>query len=155
MIKEISKSKLFKAKEIHVGSKPTSSGTAEGTLDDPVKLLAMGLEMDIDKFRELELIGIKNENIQILKPNKLTPSENGLLILAASEFGLHRKSLPYEEWKELCEASNIKSKTTFGKIANNAKNYKHIDKKKYETEQVMVLTSIGINVLKKALDKMT
>ncbi len=154
MIQGISKSKSFKAKIIEsLPPPPAPPSVGDSTMDDPIKLIALGLEMDADSLRKLEMIGIKNENIQILKPTKLESSESCLLILAASEFGLCRQSLPYDEWKGPCEANDIKSKTTFNKIANNHKTYGNIDKRKFTSSRELVLTSKGVKFIKKALEK--
>ncbi len=151
LVEEIQKSKNFNVERIV--EKPTQkpqSTSGVPVAEDEVTMIETGL--DVSSGRVRDILGIRNENIQILRPGKLEASENGLLILAANEFGLRRQGLPYDEWKELCEANNIKSKTTFSKIALNHKNYGNIDKKKYMNSKELVLTPKGINTLKKALE---
>lgn len=153
IINEISKSKLITAETSIVKEKTTPQFPEKAEVN-PIQLLAMKLGVDENAFEKLKIISIKNETAQILKPSLLKPSENCYLLLAASEFVLHRESLPYDEWKLLCEASNIKSKTPFVHIVKNAKNYGHIDKKLYESSRQVTLSPRGVEVITKALQNL-
>lgn len=153
IIHEISKSKSFKAKP--TDNKPTSIHQTESKneSENSIKLLAMKLDVDPDKFENLKIIGIKGEAIQLLKPSKLKPSESCYLLIAVNEFVLGKLAIQYDELKEMCELNGIRSKTPFYQIIDNAKRYGHIDKKKYDNAKEVVLQSKGLDLLRSALNK--
>lgn len=153
IIHEISKSKSFKVKP--TDEKPVSVHHSELKIEveNPIKILAMKLDVDPDKFENLKIIGIKGEAIQLLKPSKLKPSESCYLLIAANEFVLGKLAIQYDELKEMCELNGIRSKTPFYQIIDNAKRYGHIDKKKYDNAKEVVLQSKGLDLLRSALNK--
>ena len=154
IIHEISKSKSFTPQIIQkISSDPSPNKQIDDTIENPVKLLAMKLDIDTEKFENLKIIGVKGEAIQILKPTKLKPSESCYLLIAANEYVLGKPSIPYDELKELCELNSIRSKTPFYQLIDNAKRYGHIDKKKYDNSREVVLQSKGLDLLRSALNK--
>ena len=133
---------------------PPPSPTLENdSTIDPLSLFATQLELDPASLKDSKLISITNQTAQILKPTALSSTESCYLLLAAYEYALGKSSITYEEWKEICEASKIKSKMPFHKIANNAKNYGHINKKSYDTSKEIILDPKGLELIKKAISK--
>jgi len=152
-IQKLAKSKTITLKEISQKEKEVSSKNQPIEEEsNPVTQFANRLELDEKKFNDLKLVAIKGGDIQILIPTKLGLMENTLLLLALSEYGVSRPSLPYEEWKELFVSSNLKSKSPYHKIINNGVNAKYIDKKKYNENKELVLTGKGVEEIKKALN---
>jgi len=58
-----------------------------------------------------------------------------MLILAIKDLLMNEKPLPYDDWKELCDANGIKSKTPFYKVAANAKRGGYLDKSKHANKE--------------------
>lgn len=69
------------------------------------------------------------------------------------DLALGQKSLPYDEWKTICEISGIKSKTPWYQVAINYTNNGHIEKGKYKNGKMMEITSKGESIVRKALEK--
>jgi len=152
IIKEIEKSKKFTPDVIE--SIPPTPGPVIGELgDDPLALFATQLEVDYNDLKKSKLISIKNQTAQILKPTAISPAESCYLLLAANEYALGKPSLPYDEWKELCDASKIKSKTPFYKLVDNAKRNGHINKKAYDKSKDVILEPRGLETVKNAVSK--
>lgn len=146
LIGEISKSKSFPL--------VTISGKKEGfEVDNKVELFAKRIDVDPEKLVKSELIGIKNDDVQIIKSSKFVPSEAGLLILSMKDLALGQKSTSYEEWRALCEASGMKSRTPWYQVATNYSILNQIEKSKYKSSKEMEITSKGEKIVKKALEK--
>ncbi len=152
-IAEISKSKTFEAKPVNAEIKTPPVILSPLPQESPVRSFAEKIEVDPDAFEKLKLIAIKNDAVQLLKPTKLKPTESCYLLLAVNEFALGKQSMQFEDWRELCQASNIKSPTPIYKIASNAKNAGHIDKKKYTNTRELVLSPKGVEIVRKAIEK--
>jgi len=153
IILEISKSSKFKAESIIQKTPEKIEKVPQEILDKPIALFAERLGVDPDKLEKSGLLGIKDESIQIIKVNKLTPVIASLLILAVKDLLFNQKPIPYTEWKDLCEANGIRSNSPLYMIANNAKNFGYINKEKYNTAKEMLLIPKGIKVVKKAVEK--
>lgn len=152
-INEISKSKAFVAKPVRMETKTPPTTPPLDLSENPVRSFAEKIGVDPDAFEKLKLIAIKNDDVQLLKPTKLKPSESGYLLLAVNEFALGKQSMQFEDWRDLCQASNIKSTTPIYKIALNAKDNGHIDKKRYSSTREMILSPKGVEVVKKAIER--
>lgn len=152
IITEIGKSKKF-IPDVVQSVPPIPKPTGGELGDDPLALFATQLDVDYDEFKKSKLISIKNQTAQILKPTALTPSESCYLLLAAAEYALGKSSISYEDWKELCDASKIKSKMPFYKFVNNAKNYGQINKKSYDSSKEIILEPKGLETVKNAVSK--
>lgn len=152
IIENIEKSKKF-TPEIIERAPPVPQPRGGEPVDDPLVLFATQLEVDYNDLKKSKLISIKNQTAQILKPTALTPAESCYLLLAASEYALGKSSLSYDDWKELCEASKIKSKTPFYQVVDNAKRYGHINKKSYDKSREAILEPRGLETVKKAVSK--
>ena len=109
IIKEIEKSEKFSPEFIE-SKPPMPHPIGRESTDDPLSLLATELGVDYNELKQSKLLSIKNQTAQILKSTALSSSESCYLLLAANEYGLRKPSLTYEDWKELCDASKIKSK---------------------------------------------
>ena len=120
-------------------------------VETPVKLFALKLGIDADKFEKSKLIGIRDKDIQIIKTSQISPLEAGMLILAIKDLSMNEKPLPYDDWKELCDANGIKSKTPFYKLAGNAKGRGYLDKSKHANKELL-LTPKGIEFVKNAVE---
>lgn len=156
LIDQISKSKSFSPKTLRIITEkktetPQPRVTAEG--DNPVRVFADKIGIDPDKFQSSNLVAVKNDSVQLLKPTVLEPSRSCLLLLAISEFVLSRPHLSYDEWKDLCETSKIKSNTPFHKIVNNVKSAGYINAKKYDNSKEILLEPKGVEIVKKTLEK--
>jgi len=153
LIQEITKSKSFPLETIVKKEKPATQTTPKIESDNKMELFAKRFDVDADKLIKSDLIGIKNDDVQIIRSTKFAPSEVGLLILSMKDHGLGQKSVPYEEWKVICEATGIKSKTPWYQVATNYSNLNQIEKNKYKNSKMMVITLKGEKIVKKALER--
>jgi hypothetical protein len=158
VIEEINKSKSFKPVSIitqkdKVRIPPSQFVTQKIEPEDKISFFAKKIGVDPEKLIGSELIGIKNDDVQIIKTTKLKPNEAGLLILSIKDLVFGQKSIPYEEWKSLCEASSIKSNTPFYMLASNYTLTKAIDKSKYKNSKELAINSKGEKVVKDALER--
>lgn len=160
IIDQLSKSKYFSEKNLSVlerkvqPEKISPPGQTLSILENPVKLFATRLEVEPEEFEKLNLIAIKEDDIQILKTTKLGINENTLLLLALNEYVLNYPSTSFDDWKAMFESSNIKTKTPHHKIINNCIALKYIDKKKYTESRMLVLTAKGLETVKKSIKKL-
>lgn len=154
IINQISKSKQFKATPIKDESQ-TQPPIITSSDEDPVSIFATKIGVNPDDFVKSKLIAIKNDDVQILKPTKITARNGGMLLLAINEYVFNNTTTPYKEWKELCEVSNLKSKTPIYQIAGDIKNGGYIDKKTYDNtpKKEMKLTPKAIEVIRKFIEK--
>lgn len=159
VIGQLSKSKFFSEKNLSIievkehQEKIPPPSQKSSNLENPVRLFATRLEIDPDDFEKLSLIAIKGDGIQILKTTKLGFNENALLLLALNEYVLNQTSTSYDDWKDMFESSNIKTKTPYHKIINNCIAAHYIDKKKYSDSRELVLTAKGFDTVKKSIKK--
>lgn len=130
------------------GLLPPSSTGVENT----VEMFALRINVDGDALVNSKLIGIKDQNVQIIKVTQISPFEAAMLILAVKDLLMNEKPLPYEDWKEISEANGIKSKTPFYKLAGNAKDRGYIDKGKHANKEIL-LTPKGIDFVQKSITK--
>lgn len=159
IIEEINKSKSFKPvsmtvqKNLGIPITTSPPSPKEFEQENKVEFFAKKIGVDPTKLVTSELIGIKNDDVQIIKTTKLKPAEAGLLILSIKDLVFGQKSIPYDEWKMLCEASSIKSNTPFYVLANNYTLTKTIDKSKFKNSKEMAINSKGESVIRTALEK--
>lgn len=150
LITEVAKTKSFSSENIILH--PKKQDQVLGKQDNRVILFGKKIGVNPESLSKSELIGIKDDDVQIIKASKLSPLQAGLLILAVKDLELNQRPVPYEEWKQICEASGIKSNTPLYQLAINAKQMGYIDKKKHESKE-MLLNSKGQLFVKKALEK--
>lgn len=152
IIEQISKSKNFKATPIKVEPISTPSG---GDIEDPVELFATKIGVDPEQFSKSRLVAIKDDDVQILQPTKITARDGGIILLAINDYVFGQSSTPYKEWKEMCETSNLKSNTPIYQIAGDIKRGKYIDKNKYDNtpKKEMKLTPKAVDLVKKVIEK--
>ncbi len=159
IIQEVNKSKSFKPLEINIQKFDTSSkpsdAIASPTLvqENKVALFAKRIGVDSKKLVDSEIIGIKNDDVQIIETPKFKPNEAGLLILSIKDLVFGQKSVSFDDWKTLCEASGIKSNTPFYMLASNYTLTRTIDKTKYKNSRELVINSKGEGVVRTALER--
>lgn len=159
IIEEVNKSKSFKPvniitqkDQLHTPS-PQFIPPQKIEPENKISFFAKKIGVDPEKLVASELIGIKNDDVQIIRTAKLKPTEAGLLILSIKDLVFSQKSIPYEEWKSLCEASSIKSNTPFYMLASNYTLTKAIDKNKYKNSKELAINSKGEGIVKAALER--
>ena len=148
LITEISKSKSFKIAKIGTPTGKPSAPPSNEPILDKVSLFANRIGVSAERMKESQLIGINDDDIQIIKLNKFSPFESSMFLLAIKDLVFNEHSIAYEDWKDLCENNGVQSKTPFYKIALNAKSRGYIDKKKYAEKQMMLIPKGRIFVQK-------
>ena len=154
LIEQVSKSKSFSP--VSLSSTPlvsTEQNISPGSSENLLRLFATKINVNADAFESSNLVAIKNDSVQLMKPSALKQSECCYLLLAINEYVLGRDSMTYDEWRELCESSKIKGNTPFHKVVDNAKRYGHINQKKYDSAKEIVLEPKRVEVVKKAIEK--
>lgn len=148
-----SKVNLENMPEIELLSKPTESDSHNTSdVQNQIQLFANRIGVDPEKLEKSKLIGIRDQDIQIIKVSQITPLEASMLILAIKDLVMNVKPIAYDDWKEICEANGIRPKTPLYKLSNNAKDRDYLNKSKYASKELL-LTPKGIDFVKKSLEK--
>jgi hypothetical protein len=121
--------------------------------EDPLEKIALRLDMPGDKLRSASLFGVKAGKVQILRTQKFAASEALMAICFVSEIGVGRPALSYEDLKEAFEESRVRSKSPLYMIISNLGNLGYIDKKRYDSQQEVVLTAKGETKVREAITK--
>ena len=139
---------------------PTTSTVIPILSEDPLSLIANRLETDLTTLKDSHVLGIKDDKVQILKPQKFSVAEAILVLAFCYEVGLKRvgeRSINYGELKLAYQDSGVKGNTPFKIAINNLKNAGHIDKNRYDSTQEIILKSKGMakagKHLKEAISK--
>lgn len=91
-----------------------------------------------------KVLAFKNEAPQLLRPGAFTSvSDATLSLLYAVEIGLKKPSIPFDDFKDLYDAQNIKSGTALPMLLTNLRNAGYIDKKTYAADRTVRLTAKG------------
>jgi hypothetical protein len=120
---------------------------------DPVSKLETTAELPEGTLTKFKIVGFKDEIPQLLRPTVFSNVTDAVLVLLfAVEVGLQRKKIDYEGFKGLFDSQSIKSGSPLSMLVNNLKNSNYIDKKTYDAERNLSLSSKGqtkaIEVLK-------
>ncbi|MEK6890376.1 MAG: hypothetical protein AABX35_04270 [Nanoarchaeota archaeon] len=142
-ISKLNELEVFQQKTITQAEPPTLVG--ENSISgDPLSLIEARLEIESNKLKSSQILGIKNNKVQLFKSQKFTPTEAILVIAYCYEIGLKRQSINYEELKLAYQDSSVKGNTPFRMAINNIKNAGQIDKMKYDSSQEITLTPKGL-----------
>jgi DNA-binding MarR family transcriptional regulator len=91
-----------------------------------------------------KVLAFKDENPQLLRPGAFSSvSDATLTLLYAVEIGLNKPSIPYDDFKDLHNAQNIKSGTALPMLLTNLRNAGYVDKKAYAADRTVRLTAKG------------
>ena len=115
-----------------IGPTPTSE-------QNQIQLFAMKIGVDPEKFEKSKLLGIRDQDVQIIKVSQISALEASMIILAVKDLIMNVKPMAYEDWKELCEANGIRSKTPFYKVGRNATDRGYLDKTKYANKELLLI----------------
>lgn len=140
---------ILKSKSFSTVPKTDTSLLSSGNMD----VLASRLDVDVKKLENSKIFVLKGTNFNIINPQKIKPSEIGLLILAINEFVLNNPFMSYEDWKNKFENSNLKGKLLPSEIVRDYKKYQRIEKVSYDKDKNLVLSAKGLDDLKSVILK--
>lgn len=110
----------------------------------PEARLATRASIPLAILRSAKILAYKDGNPQLLRPSIFgSVSDATLSLLYATEVGLKKSSVAYDDFKALFEAQNIKSGTPLPMLLSNLHKAGYIDKKAYSTDRTVRLTAKG------------
>jgi len=96
------------------------------------------------KLVSAKILAFKDSNPQLLRPSDFeSVSDATLSLLYAVEIGAKRPSIPFDDFRDLYDAQNIKSGSPLPVLLTNLRNAGYIDKKAYATDRTIRLTAKG------------
>ena len=124
----------------HKSSEPGKPGTD----DSPMSRIETRAALPSGKLATSKMLAFKDENPQLLRPASFASvSDATLFLLYAVEIGLQRPSVPFDDFKDLYDAQNIKSGSALPMLLTNLRNSGYIDKKAYAADRTVRLTAKG------------
>jgi hypothetical protein len=123
--------------------KDQSNGKVEkpDSPDGPLSRIARAL--DADGRAVSGILGIKGEQVDVFKASALPVADALSTICYAYEKGLGKNGMPYDTFKSLIEANQIKMKTPLPTVCFNLFSGGRIDRKQYEDSKFISLTPEG------------
>jgi hypothetical protein len=119
-----------------------SPETAED--ESPVSRIETRAGLPAGELASAKVLAFKNEIPQLLRPGGFSSvSDATLALLYAVEIGLKKPSIPYDEFKDLYDAQNIKSGSALPMLLTNLRNAGYVDKKVYSADRTVRLTAKG------------
>lgn len=122
--------------------------------DNPLLKVELRADLDDGVLSSKKVLGFKNGIPQLFKPGNITPSESLLVLLFAIENGLSISKISFDEFKAIYEGQGIKSGTPLNMLTTNIKNSNYIDKKTYDNDRHLTLSSKGADKAKEILKKL-
>ena len=126
-------------------SRHASRSSAEEHGDEsPVGRIETRVGLASGKLASAKVLAFKDGDPQLLRPAAFpSVSDATLSLLYAVEIGLKKPSIPYDDFKDLYDAQNIKSGTALPMLLTNLRNGGYIDKKTYGADRTVRLTAKG------------
>jgi hypothetical protein len=124
--------------------KAASDPPAPHVQDSPVSRIETRASLVPGKLVSAKVLAFKDGNPQLLRPTAFASvSDATLCLLYAVEIGSNRLSIPYDDFKDLYDAQNIKSGTALPMLLTNLRNAGYVDKKAYSSDRTVRLTAKG------------
>lgn len=126
-------------------SRHAARSSPEETGDEsPVGRIETRAGLPSGKLTSAKVLAFKDGNPQLLRPAAFpSVSDATLSLLYAVEIGLKKPSIPYEDFKDLYDAQNIKSGSALPMLLTNLRNGGYVDKKAYVADRTVRLTAKG------------
>ncbi len=122
--------------------------------DNPLSKVELRADLDEGILTSKKVLGFKNGIPQLFKPGSIAPTESLLVLLFAIENGLNLTKISFDEFKAVFEGQGIKSGTPLNMLTTNVKNSNYIDKKTYDNDRHLTLSSKGADKAKEILKKL-
>jgi hypothetical protein len=123
---------------------PPSAAKSQPDADDPASRVETKASLAPGSLAKTKLVAFKENAPQLLRPNTFENVTDALLVLLfAVETGLRTSKIPYDSFKGLFEAQNIKSGTPMRILLSNLRNAGYLDKTAYASEKTLSLTAKG------------
>jgi hypothetical protein len=122
--------------------------------DNPLSKIEIRADLDAGILTSKKVLGFKNGIPQLFKPGGIAPTESLLVLLFAIENGLNVTKIAFDEFKAIFEGQGIKSGTPLNMLTTNVKNANYIDKKTYDNDRHLTLSSKGADKAKEILKKL-
>jgi len=111
--------------------------------DDPYEKIANMLDnVTAVDLRAMKIFSIKDQNVQLLKPNQFKVMDAICVLLFILEVGIGKRDIEYDAFRDIFESQNIKSGSPLTMLMTNMKVAKYIDAKKYSSK-IVSLTPKG------------
>ena len=112
--------------------------------ESPIARIETRASLASGKLASAKVLAFKDGNPQLLRPGAFASvSDATLSLLYAVEIGLKKPSIPYDDFKDLYDAQNIKSGSALAMLLTNLRNIGYIDKKAYAADRTVRLTAKG------------
>lgn len=127
----------------------TRTGAAASQLEHPVDespivRIETRASLAAGRLKSAKVLAFKDGDPQLLRPAAFASvSDATIALLYAVEIGLKKPSIPYDDFKDLYDAQNIKSGTALPMLLTNLRNVGYIDKKAYASDRTIRLTAKG------------
>lgn len=113
--------------------------------DTPISRIETRASLPPGKLVSAKALAFKDGSPQLLRPSAFASvSDATLSLLYAVEIGLQKPSIPYDDFKDLYDAQNIKSGSALPVLLTNLRNTGYIDKKTYTANRMIRLTAKGV-----------
>jgi len=128
-----------------VGTAITKEMTPRPPRDEsPITRIETRAALAPSNLATAKILAFKDGNPQLLRPSDFdSVSDATLSLLYAVEIGVARSSIPFEDFRDLYDAQNIKSGSPLPVLLSNLRNAGYIDKKAYATDRTIRLTAKG------------
>jgi hypothetical protein len=122
-----------------------SAAASESSLDEtPEDRIETRASLTPGRLAAAKVIAFKDDTPQLLRPTVFASVfDAALSLIYAVEIGLKKSSIPYDDFKDLYDAQNIKSGTPLPMLLTNLRNAGYIDKKAYGADRTVRLTAKG------------
>lgn len=112
--------------------------------ESPIVRIETRASLASGKLASAKVLAFKDGDPQLLRPGAFTSvSDATLALLYAVEIGSKKSSIPYDDFKDLYDAQNIKSGSALPMLLTNLRNAGYIDKKAYAGDRTVRLTAKG------------
>lgn len=123
---------------------PPSPDKLQPSADEPASRVETKASLAPGSLAKTKLVAFKENAPQLLRPSTFENVTDALLVLLfAVEAGLRASRIPYDSFKGLYEAQNIKSGTPMRILLSNLRNAGYLDKSAYASEKALSLTAKG------------
>ncbi len=137
------------SKTISTEKKNTSASASPPELsveETPGSRIETRASLPAGRLAAAKVVAFKDGTPQLLRPGAFgSVSDATLSLVYVVEIGLKKSSIPYDDFKDLYDAQNIKSGTPLPMLLTNLRNAGYIDKKAYTADRTVRLTAKGAN----------
>jgi hypothetical protein len=136
------------------GKEKSDDDDDEDEDESPIAKVELRADLNNGVLTSKKVLGFKNEIPQLYRPGTIVPTEALLVLLFAIENGLNINKISFDEFKAIFDGQGIKSGTPLSMLITNVKNSNYLDKKSYDTERQLSLSSKGAAKAKEILKKL-